>query len=108
MNWLGEVREGWHAFLKPIIEACEKENVKIAQVKEKFGALRVYLSGPAPQYIHQYIQYAEWLSERTCEYTGAPGRIRNVDGWLQCVSDEKYEELTRDKRLKRSNLQALG
>lgn len=95
--WLDEVGKGWHSLIEPIIAACIEENVEIFQIKEKFGSLRIYLKGDAPEYINQYIRYAEWMSERTCEYTGKPGKVRSVNGWLRCVCDEQYEELTRSE-----------
>lgn len=97
-NTIDQVGKGWHIFIKPIIDACEKENVKIFQIKEKFGTVRIYVEGKAPEYIHQYIQYAEWLSELVCEDTGKPGSLRDVGGWLRTLSDERYEELIAEKK----------
>ena len=50
------------------------------QVKEKFGGLRFYYSG-GDDTIHAYVTFAEYLSERTCDVCGAPGK-QSGGGWI--------------------------
>ena|ERR1700690_1659323 len=61
---------------------------KVLQVKEKFGTLRVYVSG-ADDEIHALIsQFAE-LSATVCEKCGSPARTRTVGthGLLKTLCD---------------------
>lgn len=62
---------GWYKLFLPLIEACRKKNVKIAQVKEKFGMLRFYASTNDPE-LCQMIEDAENQSALTCAGCGAP------------------------------------
>lgn len=54
--------------------------VVAVQVKEKYGGLRFYYSG-GDEIIDAYLRFAEYLSERTCDVCGAPGKQRD-DGWI--------------------------
>lgn len=54
-----------------------------AQVKEKFGGLRFYADGGTPA--HQAtINFAEAMSERTCEVCGARGMLYPI-GWVRAL-----------------------
>lgn len=55
------------------------------QVKEKFGALRVYLNRTEPT-VAAYVTFAEAMSACTCEECGAPGRRRS-GGWIRTLCD---------------------
>ena len=48
--------------------------VTIDQIKEKFGELRFYYSG-GDQEIAGMVQFAEYLSSKTCEVSGEPGEL---------------------------------
>jgi hypothetical protein len=56
------------------------------QIKEKFGALRIYATKVS---IAQdaYISFAEEMSRYVCEVCGNPGKIR-TGGWIQTRCDE--------------------
>ena len=57
------------------------KQVKVTQVKEKFGTLR--FSVPCrSKTINNYIQCAEHISYVTCERCGAPGEIIST-GWVR-------------------------
>ena len=68
--------------------------------KSKFGSLRVFfaLAGvPGPpesvwRLVRAVIDRAEERSARTCERCGAPGRTRDVDGWLTTLCDRHATE----------------
>jgi len=93
-----EVGPGWHNILDELFSKLEpisrklKETredgsyPKLAQVKEKFAALRVYLTWN-PDEMDQAIEEAEAKSGVTCEQCGEPGTIRG-DWWLKCLCDE--------------------
>lgn len=64
---------------------------RITQVKEKFGALRIYTKF-SDMYIEGIISMAEGLSTRTCSETGNPGQIYDNNGWIIPLSLEKARE----------------
>lgn len=86
-----EVGSGWF----PIIyEACKKlaiiqkdtgVTIQIRQVKEKFGGLRLYLSGPEEAFDIE--DEAEEKSMTTCEACGDPGKQHN-HGWITTLCEE--------------------
>ena len=59
--------------------------VVAAQVKEKFGGLRFYYDG-GDGYVSGVVNFAEALSERTCEVCGNPGVARGP-GWVSTRCD---------------------
>lgn len=58
---------------------------KVAQVKEKFGTLRFYISG-GNQYIDGLIDMAENMSATTCEVCGNIGEGRS-ESWIRTLCD---------------------
>ena len=54
--------------------------MRITQIKEKFGDLRVFLAG-ANDAAFDLVHEAEDQSSTTCEWCGAPGQKRQ-DGWI--------------------------
>ena len=56
------------------------------QVKEKYGGLRFYYSG-GDDTINAYVTFAEYLSDRTCDVCGAPGKQRD-GSWIATRCDE--------------------
>jgi len=72
---------------------CEKymaSHPRAAQVKEKFGGLRFYMTC-ANDEIFNLIEKAETLSYKTCEECGKPGEERNV-GWIHTLCDYCHEK----------------
>jgi len=95
-KWIG-VDEGWYQ----LIVDCDKEltaidpNYAILEIKEKFGALRYYMTpsnDTTPEQrdsmwaiVHKY----EELSRVTCEATGAPGVLmQSIGGWYKTLNPE--------------------
>jgi len=76
------VADGWFDVLWALSDDLERmglalpvrSKLNVQQVKEKFGALRFYVTH-APEEIRQRIQKAQADSERTCELCGQPGQI---------------------------------
>ncbi len=62
----------------------------IAQVKEKYGGLRFYIDNGSAD-VHAYIEFAECISNHTCEVCGSPGEPRN-DGWVKVLCDSHHRE----------------
>lgn len=65
--------------------------VKIDQIKEKFGSLRVYYSGGDDQ-ISGVVRFAAYLCSKTCEVTGEPGSLCVRGGWYKTLSHEILKE----------------
>jgi hypothetical protein len=66
----------------------DEETLKVpvaVQVKEKYGGLRFYVQAATDKH-HQYINFAESMSYRTCEECGAPGKTY-TDGWHMTLCD---------------------
>lgn len=78
-----EFGDGWLELVKELIEELSAVgwNKKLAQSKEKFGALRFYTSG-VPEGAFEIIEKYARRSAETCELCGAPGKIIDIDRWL--------------------------
>ncbi len=61
----------------------EELNPQVAQVKEKFGLLRIYIDN-TDEYIDGLVSMAESISAITCEDCGLPGEMRD-GGWLRTL-----------------------
>jgi hypothetical protein len=66
-------------------EFDEIHQVRVAQVKEKWGGLRFYVDG-ADDYVRGAIDLAESMSFRTCEVCGNKGQRRS-GGWIRTLCD---------------------
>lgn len=64
--------------------------VRVQQIKEKFGTLRFYFRG-GDEYIYGAAQVAEHMSSRICEDCGAPGKLRD-GGWIRTLCNPCEEK----------------
>lgn len=62
-------------------EIAPQRNWAPDQIKEKYGALRLYWHGDLPELGDAIISAAEHLSGHVCEACGAPGSQQNWSGW---------------------------
>lgn len=69
-------------------------DIKITQIKEKFGTLRIYVN-KADDHVYGMINLAEQLSSTTCELTGKDGQLcwRGKWRWYKTLSLDKAREL---------------
>ena len=67
-------------------------DVTIAQIKEKFGALRVYLDG-GDECVQGMVFLAEDMSTRTCEISGDVGFMHKKSMWYKTLSPEQAHKL---------------
>jgi len=68
---------------------CEKyksSHPRAAQVKEKFGGLRFYMTSKNDE-IHALVREAEQLSYEFCEECGKPGQTDNK-GWIRTLCEK--------------------
>lgn len=79
------VGKGWYNLVKEAYDACSRYNVTILQVKEKFGGLRIYISGGNTT-TDEIIDLVERISLKTCENCGNPGKPRG-GGWIRTLCD---------------------
>lgn len=87
-----EVGEGWRPLLQELFEKMDKLqkeqnlDIRVVQVKEKFGGLRVYING-ANDDVYALINEAEAKASKTCETCGKPGK-RQTDGWRYVACED--------------------
>lgn len=81
-----ECGPGWLPAIIPVLELCERDGVRVAQIKEKFGTLRISVDDGTED-VYAAIREAESIAARTCEECGAPGVLRR-GGWLKTLCDE--------------------
>ena len=80
-----ECGPGW----LPIIDECLseiallEEDVRIMQIKEKFGGLCIYTNGHSPT-VSAIIRAAEDKCAKTCERCGEPGTLQ-TNGWYEVI-----------------------
>lgn len=87
MNWLECIGPGWHSIVTPVLQEIEKRGLKILQVKEKFGGLRIYYS-PIDKEIDKLIMKAEEQCAHVCEECGKPAKLSSKNHWLKTVCEE--------------------
>jgi hypothetical protein len=46
------VGPGWHSLVNELFDLAEKENFTVAQVKEKYGILRIYIDDAKCAFIY--------------------------------------------------------
>ncbi|MFJ9427543.1 hypothetical protein [Streptomyces sp. NPDC101249] len=94
------VGRGWQGLLERLHEQIRAvfPGYRLLDLREKPGGLRVYVEGPpgSADRLRSLIALAEVEAERTCEFCGAPGRIRTRDdwpgGWRKSVCDSCHSD----------------
>jgi hypothetical protein len=101
-----DARPGWDTLIHVLCATLERaierlpeeirEGVQCAQVKEKFGGLRFYMTNETP-YMSGAISVAEGMSYHICEACGLPGKVRS-GGWILTLCDKHHEEQEAHKK----------
>ena len=94
------VGQGWASILAKLYQQFEESpnTVRVAQVKEKFGTLRVYVWS-YPEDVESFIREAAAESAKTCEWCGAPGQLDDRTGyWLLTLCESCVEERRETRR----------
>ena len=101
------IGDGWFPILETLFPILEYEilrlpyeehkGIYVAQIKEKFGGLCVYMNKSTP-YMSGAIQMAENMSYSICETCGQPGKRRN-SGWIKtlCTRHHNLREKAKKK-----------
>lgn len=100
MAWGIDTGLGWYGIICELSQKLEnlivampddvRGEYKAAQVKEKFGTLRFYMTAETPE-MSAVIREAEAASARTCEECGQEGKVRN-SGWIRVLCDTCSEK----------------
>lgn len=85
------VGEGWSHLVEILWRVCQRYNISILQVKEKYGGLRFYVGG-APLFFHNLVSIIEDESFRVCEYCGEEGKESVVWGWIQTTCEDCHKK----------------
>ena len=77
---------GWVTIVDEFCTRLRNEfaGMLIAQVKEKFGTLRIYLK-PGPSEAWEIATVYERMTETICERCGQPGELRSERQWLRTL-----------------------
>jgi hypothetical protein len=91
MAWGCAVGDGWEPLLRRLCEAARLEpGVRFAQVKEKFGALRVYWRqgdgfGGGSEALWELSNAVEAESLKVCEACGTREGVETRGGWIKTL-----------------------
>lgn len=84
--------DGWELIVEKLIDDLMfvDPTLKIDQVKDKFGELRVYTTNAsgAREAVNALITEAENASIKTCMVCGEAGKMREKNGWYFVACDE--------------------
>lgn len=96
MCWGFEVGDAWEPLIRDLSAKLEtmimeqppgeREFYAAAQVKEKYGTLRFYMTSSTEE-MDKAIEEAERVSAVTCESCGAPGKLGVVNYWWSVRCD---------------------
>jgi len=104
-----ECGPGWQALIEQLSSVADEllnklrssglqpdASIKPEIIKQKVGELRWQgwhnLCSPFDALWRAYINQITWDSTQTCEMSGEPGQIRNVEGLMICLSDKEFLE----------------
>jgi hypothetical protein len=89
-----ECEDGWNKIVENLLQELEEYDVTLAQVKQKFGELRVYLNYGEKIDPHTFKETTKILnkykdlSDVTCEKCGHEGTLHQTrQRWLSTVCD---------------------
>jgi hypothetical protein len=85
------VGAGWHGLVDEAFDLVESHGSEVAQLKEKFGQMRVYINSTSDD-LYNKVWEIESKSASICETCGAPSKLQNRGGWLKSICDPCLEE----------------
>lgn len=94
--------KGWHPLIKRAFKLIEGTEITVAQVKEKFGSLRIYTNptaDPKNAEVMEGLWQIEIESTHTCMVCGKPGEIRDLP-WILTLCEVHYNEFKKKHGIK--------
>lgn len=97
--WANSVPEGWRPLLAETLRRmmAADPTVKIDDVKEKYGTLRIHFVAEEYESVERIVEAAEERSAKLCIRCGNPGTMRNF-GWISPYCDPCDEQKRSGKR----------
>jgi len=91
------IKMGWYELVFDLMEILRDidPNIKVRQIKEKFGGLRFYTENTVSEETQHLINMTEKESLSVCEFTGKKGMNRKIHDWWKTCCDEIAEEVLR-------------
>lgn len=93
-----ECGDGWLGLIDGTLDLIQRHSIdldvdiRLRQVKEKFGELRIYSQG-GDNLTREIFDIAELVSGKTCEICGQPGQLCNRQGWMQVRCNDHIQEI---------------
>lgn len=81
--------KGWDKLVMQVLRDIEHTGVEIAQIKEKWGALRIYINKNNDE-VYEELWKVEKASRLVCQECGEPGVLRG-GSWLKTLCDTHSE-----------------
>jgi hypothetical protein len=91
-----ECGDGWYNILDKLFEKLNNYDIELMQVKEKFGGLRIYLSGATTDEVYDLVEKAEEESFKICEMCGKSGKNLTINSWIYTVCEDHKKQLTKE------------
>jgi len=101
-RWGIECHAGWRRLIEDLLDQLEaaiaeqparlRPDLRIVQMKEKFGRLTVYLASEGTPAMEAAIEAAGEESVRTCDICSEPGQLAERRGWwaARCPGHENW------------------
>jgi len=86
MSYGINISEGWYPLLERVCDqltALGIPGLAFAQVKEKFGSLRIYTNRGSDPVVNAILDAAEEESRSICEFCGNPGELDHTHNWVK-------------------------
>lgn len=89
-----ECGDGWANIIRAVCATISNRGYDVVfdQIKEKFGGLRIYWSGPQNDAVKAIIETAERVAIQTCEMCGAPGQTHGSNGWFRTICNKCFKQ----------------
>ncbi len=88
--------DGWRPLLELAFDKLSLFGVKVVQVKEKFGGLRIYLDKDHGEKAEAIVMKAEEESLKTCEECGTKEGVTTEGAWRKTLCpkcrENRYQE----------------
>lgn len=105
-----ECGKGWYPIIHEVLNHInrinetiedEEKKIKVVQIKEKFGGLRIYVDNRTDE-LHDIIRQAEEKAHNTCELCGSTEKVGvlNMNGWIYGICQSCAKEIVEKRAAK--------